>query len=437
MNNAPRDKPRGARAEIVAWAMYDWANSAYSTISITILFYYLDLISPEGWGTVVWAWGISSSMFVAAVLSPILGAMADARRNKRTWLAVTALGGATTAVALAATPPTCPWTIVGLFVLTSLCFELSLGFYNGFLPEIADERSMNRVSAFGYALGYPGGAIPLILAVALGWWGAKIGLAEQSDQLRGGILIMGIWWGIFTLPTLWILRDRGPRPATRPPIARVVSGALADVGRTLRNVRRYRTLALFLLGFLFYNDGIQTVLSQSSAFAKNVLAFTTKDLVGLVLLIQFLALPGAMGVGRLADRFGQKRMLIWCLAVWVGLVATAFFVTTKTQFWLLGMVLAMVMGGTQSVSRAIMGMMTPAARAAEFFGFFNLSGKATSFLGTFLFGEIVAASNKAGLPLATGTRWAVLSLLVFFVVGWLIIGRIDVEQGSREARAEP
>ena len=436
MSDSPASPSRATRSEVFAWALYDWANSAYSTLSITVLVYYIKVISPGEWGSVVWAWGISLSMFVAAVLSPIVGAMADAQRSKRAWLAVTALGGSAAAVAMAMMPSSNAWAIIALFVTTSLCFELSLGVYNGFLPEIADDRSMNRVSAWGYALGYLGGALALVLAIIVMRVGPSLGLPEQVDQLRAGILIMGAWWGLFTLPTLWILHDRGTRPERRPSTSKIVVGALSEVGRTLRNVRRYRTLALFLLAFLLYNDGIQSVLSQASVFAKDVLSFSLDELIGLILLIQFVALPGAMIVGHLADRFGQRRVLMICLAVWVALVTAAFFVTTKSQFWVLGIILALVMGGTQSVSRAIMGVMTPKSKTAEFFGFFNLSGKATSFLGTFLFGAIIAVGNSSGWTAARSTRWAVLSLLVFFIAGWIIVGRIRVEQGCREAQAE-
>jgi len=424
----PNSNPsRGRGIEIFAWAMYDWANSAYSTLSITFVFFYLTkVVLPDKWGAVVWAWSIGASMFIAAVLSPIAGAMADARRNKRTWLAATALAGAGLFVFLAAIPPTSTIVIIALFILAALLFELSLTFYNGFLPEIADEQSMNRISAFGYAMGYLGGALALVLVLVVN---KTLGLEETSDQLRVGVLILGIWWGLFTLPIVWILRDRGRPPAKRPPTTKIVSGALREVGRTLQNIRRYRMLAWFLLGFLLYNDGIQTVLSQASIFAKDELFFETEDFVWLILMIQFVALPGAILVGRLADRIGQKRVLMVCLGIWVVLVSSAYFVETKTQFWILGMVLALVMGGTQSVSRAIMGMMTPASRTAEFFGFFNLSGRATGFLGPFIFGAIIVAYDSA--------RLAVLSLIVFFIFGWIVAGLVNIDQGRRDARNEP
>ncbi len=408
--------------------MYDWANSAFSTLSITILMFYITgvVVPDKTLGPVVWAWGIGTSMLIAAALSPILGAIADANASKRKWLAATALSGAGTAVLMAIVPPEQTWLIIGLFIVTCLCFELSLGFYNGFLPEIADEAAMNRVSAWGYALGYVGGALALVLVMGVTIFGEELGLPDPSDQLRVGILIMGLWWGLFTLPTVWVLRDRGQPPADRLPLYKAARQAAREVVQTLRNVRHYKYLSLFLLGFLFYNDGIQSVISQSGLFAKEELGFRFKeDLLPLFLMIQVVAFPGAILVGRLADRIGQKPTLMLCLGVWVAVVVTVFFVTTKEQFWILSIVLALVLGGTQSVSRAIMARMTPPGRTAEFFGFFNLSGKATSFLGTYLFALIVGITGSL--------RLAVLSLLIFFLIGWAIVSGINVEKGRQQA----
>ena len=434
-SQAPPGRPR----EIFAWAMYDWANSAYSTLSITILFGYLTTVvfSPDdNLGPTVWAWGISLSMLTAAVLSPVLGALADANSSKRTWLACTALPGAAVVVLLALVPPEQTWLIVGLFVAASFFFEISLGFYNGFLPEITDERTINRVSAWGYALGYLGGALALVLALLVIAYGQRLGLPEYPDKvppvvpLRIGVLIMGLWWGLFTLPTLWILRDRGRKAQQKLPAGKAVGRAVGEVARTLRNVRRYKMLALFLLAFLFYNDGIQTVISQSSTFATKTpeLSFETDQLILFILMIQFLALPGAMLVGFLADRLGQKPTLMICLGIWVGLVVAARFVGSPKQFWVLGAILALVLGGTQSVSRAIMGRMTPPEHTAEFFGFFNFSGKATSFLGTFLFGLIIWLTGDP--------RDAIVSLLVFFLLGWAIVALVNVQEGRRQALQE-
>lgn len=421
------------RAKIWAWALYDWANSAYSTILITVVMLYISqvVLAPrfagDVWGKTVYAWCISISMVLAAVLSPVLGAMADVNRSKRRWLALTALGGAGIALTMAAVPPQWPWLVVILLVLTSICFELSLGFYNAFLPEITDERTVNRVSALGFGLGYIGGAVPLVLAMGVVWFGPRFGLRTAEGQLRTGIAIMGLWWGLFSLPTLLVLRDRGPPPTRRHRLRTAAANAAREVAATLRNIRQYRYLALFLVGFLFYNEGVQTVISQASVFGEHELHLDKMELIALVLMVQFLALPGAILVGWLSDRLGQKSTLLACLVVWVGLLLAALVIRSKVEFWVMGGIVAMVMGGTQSVSRAIMGTMTPEFRTGEFFGFFNFSGKATSFLGPNLFGWVLLLTGSA--------RAAVFSLVVFFVLGGAIAARVDVARGRQQALA--
>lgn len=417
------------QAKVWAWALYDWANSAYSTILITVVMLYIsqEVFAGDVWGKTVYAWCISVSMVLAAVLSPVLGAMADVNRSKRRWLALTALGGAGVALGMAAVPPHWRWVVVPLLVLTSLCFELSLGFYNAFLPEISDEGTVNRVSALGFALGYLGGAIPLILALGVVWFGPQVGLNTRAGQLRVGIALMGLWWGGFSLPSLLVLRDRGQPPATRQRLGAAAANAAREVATTLRNIRQYRYLALFLLGFLFYNEGVQTVISQASVFGEHELHLGTMELIALVLMVQFLALPGAVLVGWLSDRLGQKPTLLGCLAVWLALLLAALVIQSKVQFWVMGGIVAMVMGGTQSVSRAIMGVMTPEGRTGEFFGFFNFSGKATSFLGPNLFGWVLLLTGSA--------RAAVFSLVVFFLLGGAIAARVDVARGRQQALA--
>lgn len=427
----PKVASRGSGKEIFAWALYDWANSAYSTILITVVMSYLTTVvflDGDGWGPTSYAWGISAAMMLAAVLSPILGALTDANGSKRQWLAMTALGGAAASLLMAVADPGNVALVLACYVVMNLCFELSLGFYNAFLPEIADEDSMNRVSAWGFALGYLGGALALLIALALVIFGQQWGIPDEATALRLGIAVMGLWWGGFSVPTLLILRDR-PRATAPKPFGAAMNEAFASVWTTLRNIRRYAMLALFLLGFLLYNEGVQTTISQASTFATKTpeLAFSTQELIGLVLMIQFLALPGAILVGWFSDLFGQKPTLLTMLAIWVAVLLTAFCVHSKLGFWVLGGVVAMVMGGTQSVSRAIMGVMTPEKHTGEFFGFFNLSGKATSFLGPFLFGSIY--------KLTENTRLAIVSLLVFFIVGGLIATKVDIERGRREAAA--
>ena len=436
---AAAEKPAGTTAirssastrEIVAWALCDWANSAYSTLLITIVVSYLQAFVLSGdAGILAYGWGLGVSMFISAWLSPILGAMADARANKRTWLLCTSYTGAACSVLMGVVPPDWqygPAVFMALFFLASLAFELSFSFYNGFLPEIADEASMNRVSGYGYAAGYFGGGLALAVAIAVLSIGSGFGLSTETG-LRIGLVIMGVWWATFTLPAAFLLYDRNPPRGTALSFGETARQAIREVLHTLRGVRSYSVLALFLLGFLFYNEGIQTVMSQASVFAREVLKMTPGELGMVVLMIQFVATPAALGVGWLGDRLGAKTTLLACLAIWCGLLIAAFFTTTKTQFWYLGIVLAMVMGGTQSISRAIMGSMTPTAKTAEFFGFFNLSCRATSMFGPILFAQVLVWTKSANL--------AILSLLIFIVAGAAIALCVNLPRGIQQAKAD-
>lgn len=423
--NPPAARPV-QRREILAWALCDWANSAYSALLITILVVYITkVVLPGDVGKRAWGWGLGLSMFFAACLSPVLGAMADACANKWKWLSATAMLGAAGSVTLGILPTQWSWGIVGVFFLTTLMFELSFGFYNSFLPELADEQSINRISGWGFALGYVGGGVALLIAMLVLKFGDRLGLATVPDQLRCGLVIMGVWWGVFTLPAVFILRDRRAVRKNGLPLGRVAAQGVREVLHTIGNVRRFRTLAVFLLGFLLYNEGIQTVMSQASVFATEHLKIPEAELVQVVLMIQFAALPGAMFVGWLADRIGQKPALMLCLAVWSLLLIYSYFVTSRLEFWAMGAVVALVMGGTQSISRAMMGSMTPPARTAEFFGFFNLSARATSMVGPILFVEVLTRTGNANL--------AIFSLLGFVLAGWLIVSRINVNQGREDA----
>lgn len=429
---AARQSAVRRKQRIAVWALYDWANSGYSTLSITVLVAYLqNVVFPTAaWGrtgAVVWAWGIAFSMLVGALLSPLLGAVADARASKRVWLGATAFCGAFACVVLAFVPVANVWLIVSLFVAANLCFELSLVFYNGFLPEIVDESEFNRVSAWGYGVGYVGGGIALALVIGVFLLGPSYGLSDRAGQLRLGLVVMGLWWAVFAIPAFLTLKDHAVPERRLSSAQEVVRNAWRDIVEVLRNVRAFKALALFLFAFLCYNDGIQTVLSQASTFALQELSFREEELLLLILVIQFAALPGSLLVGWLADRHGQKEVLLGCLAIWITLLWGAYFVTTKLQFWLLGGAVAMVMGGTQSVSRAIMGVMTPKNQAAKFFGFYNLSGKATGFFGPFLFGLIFAATGSA--------RWAIVSLFLFFALGTALVARVDVQHGRQVKEA--
>jgi MFS transporter, UMF1 family len=433
MNRTP-DEPMTRRhvlrdKAVWAWAMYDWANSAYSTLLITVLIAYIQRVvfPSDTWGhvgMVVWAWGISLSMLLGALLSPIVGAIADARQCKRLLLGITALSGSVASILLGVFPPSMYVVVVALFVFANLMLELSLGINDGFLPEIVEKQDVNSASAWGYGLGYLGGGIALVLAILLIRFGEQVGLSTMTSRLQAGLILMGVWWGLFTLPALFILRDM-PRAVTQATsLGQSIREGFGEVFLTVRSLRTNVALGLFLLSFLFYNDGVQTIISQASTFALQELSFEEDALMAVILMIQFLALPGALLIGWSANVFGQKQTLLACLAVWSSVLVTALFIRTQMGFWVLAAVIAIVLGGTQSVSRSLMTTMIPADRNAQYFGFFHLSGKATSFMGTFLFGAIVAATGSS--------RFAIFGLLPLFVVGAVLLWKVKLGTGVSE-----
>jgi len=419
---------KNKRSEIIAWCLYDWANSGYSTIYITVLVLYMQGAVLKGDdGLTVWGWGIGITTLCTAILSPLLGAIADAHASKRGWLFFTTMMGAGASALMFFGTPERPWFFVAMFLVANLNYELVQCFYNAFLPEIADDKRMSEVSAWGFGTGYVGGGLMLALAVVLLKFGEQWGLPTENYFLpRLCLLLMGVWWAVFSLPMFFLVRDKvASRREHRSLLATAKTG-LDEVWTTLGHIRRYRMLAIFLVGFLIFNDGVMTVISQASVFAKNKFQMDDAALVPVFLMIQFVALPGAVFLGWFANKIGQKNALHICLAIWVVVLISGFLIEEVWQFWVMAAVTALVLGGTQSVSRTIMGLMTPESRTGEFFGFFNLSGKAFSMLGPIMFTEILKRTGSA--------NWAIISLLVFFVVGWAIIAPLNIARGQRDAR---
>lgn len=425
---APAIPAKNQRREIIAWCMYDWANSAYSTVYITVLVLYLQGAVLKGdAGLTAWGWGIGITTLCSAILSPLLGAIADAHANKRGWLFATTMMGAGASVLMFFGTPERPWWFVAMFLVANLNYELVQSFYNAFLPEIADDRRMSEVSAWGYGAGYVGGGLMLVVAIVLINYGESMGLPSDDYFLpRLCLLVMGIWWAVFSLPMLLVVRDKSPARREHRSLWATARTGVEEVKRTLGHIRSYRMLAIFLVGFLIFNDGVMTVISQASVFAKNKFQMDDGALIPVFLMIQFVALPGAVFLGWLANKIGQKNALHICLAIWVVVLISGFLIEEVWQFWVMAAVTALVLGGTQSVSRTIMGLMTPESRTGEFFGFFNLSGKAFSMAGPIMFTEILKRTESA--------NWAIISLLIFFVVGWAIIAPLDIARGQREAR---
>jgi len=424
--------PRELRREVNGWAMYDWANSAYvTTVAVAVLpAYFASGVAPEGGvslfgmqlsATSLWGYAVSLAAIVVFMLSPVLGAVADFSASKRRMLMLCCgLGSLCTLLLLFAAPGMVFYTL-GLFVLAQIAFNAGNVFYDAFLPHIAPARLQDAVSGRGFAFGYLGGGLQFALALGLVAGHGQLGIS-QGLAARLAMAMAGLWWGGFALITFFRLREHGsPRPLPRDLRQRSLPDAYARAGlrqvvQSLKQLRGRRRLVLFLAAFLCYNDGIQTVIAMATIYGKEELGFSTTVLMLTLLMIQFLAIFGALGLSRLAGRLGTRRTLMLALVVWCGIAVYGYFLQHPWEYFLLGGAVGLVLGGSQALSRSLYSSMIPAASSAEYFGYYSVFSKFSSIGGPFVFALISQATGSA--------RSALLSLIVFFILGLVLLWRL-------------
>lgn len=432
-------KSSPASRSVLAWAMYDFANSAFATSFLAVIFgvYFANVLVPhEGLiiggvripGESLWGYLISTVMFFVILISPALGSLSDKRGLKRFFLMIMiVIGSITTGILFLATPGRLPFAMV-LSFFAILCFELSLVFYNAFLNEITDEVNRGRVSGLGFAVGYVGGGLCLALNMVMMAKPAFFHLqsGDVTLPIRASVGVVGLWWLVFSLPVFFWLFDK-PHPSKAPSDvhwATIVLQSLNQLKTTFLHILKKKQLARFLLAFLIYDDGVQTILLMASIFGAKELGLNPGQLALIYLLVQFVAFVGALFWGRVADAWNHKNVIVCTVALFAGITVWAVMVTKPWEFWLLGAVVGGVMGGVQAASRSLFSLMIPPENAGEFFSFFSIIGKATSLVGPFVFG-IVSQFH--------GIRAGVGSLIVFFVLGGAILLTVDEKRGRAEA----
>lgn len=428
------------RPELRAWAMYDWANSAMVTTIMTAVFpiYYVQVAGAGLPGTVAtgrFAAVTTIGLAFIAVLAPLLGALADTMAIKKRLLG-TFMGVGIAAVA-------CMFFISRgelllasvLFILANIGVNGSFVFYESLLPHVAREDELDRVSTAAYALGYVGGGLLLALNLAWilrpGWFGLPAGEGLTPSQAtlpsRLAFVSVAVWWGCFSIP----LFRRVPEPPVDPASARQPGEnplrlAVARLRETFRDLRGYRSALLMLVAFLIYNDGIGTIIRMATAYGTE-LGIGQSALIGAILLVQFVGIPFAFLFGMLAGKIGAKRAIFLGLAAYTGISIVGYFMRTATHFYLLAILVGMVQGGTQALSRSLFASMIPRYRSGEFFGFWGVFEKFAGMLGPAIFAATIAATGSS--------RNAILSVIGFFAVGGILLARVDVEEGQRVARA--
>jgi len=434
------------KREIRGWTMYDWANSAFSTTVVTALLgpYVLALAESSATpltflGTTIepaaiFPFSASLSVMLQVFLLPLLGTIADyTHLKKRMLLSFAYVGGFATILLFFVQGDMAGFGTNGavlfgslLFIIANLCFGAAMVFYNAFLPEIASPDRRDAVSSQGFALGYLGGGLLLLINLGLLTLMDDTGLA-----VRISLASAGLWWLVFTyLFPQRRLKQRDPAREI-PPGASVFSHGLRELVTTLGELyRSYPQTLRFLIAYLVYNDGIQTVIVVSTAFAADELGMATDMLLILVLMIQFVAFFGALGFGFLSRRLGAKRSIMISLLIWSGIVIFAYaLLYEEWQVFVLGFVLALVLGGSQALSRSLFSQMIPADHEAEYFGFYEISERGTSWLGPLAF--------AAAVQLTGSQRVAIVTLIFFFVFGLLLLSRVDVRQAMIDAGNDP
>ena len=410
---------RGHRKDIWGWAFYDFANSAYATSVLSVIFsvYFaehvvgLDGISLFGIripGNAIWGWAVSFSMLPVFLTAPVLGAIADFSASKKRFLFYFCYSGVFITILLYWVGPGDVWLGILLFILSNAALEASLAMYNAFLPEIATREKMGRISGFGWALGYVGSTLSLLLNLAIigkpEWFFLS---TENFLPVRTSMIVVAFWWGLFAIPTFLWLKERAVRQ-NLPPGGSYIRMGFQRLLLTFQKVRSYGELAKFLLAFLIYNDGIQTIIVMAAVFGSTVLNMPREELILCLLLNQSVAIVGALAFGYLADRLPTKRVINITLLVWSITLLFAVGINQSWHFWVLSIVIGLVLGGSQAASRTLFAQFTPPQHGAEFFAFFALSGKFASLLGPFLF---------ALVSTLMGIRYAIASLLLFFLAG--------------------
>lgn len=433
--------PKNDRRTIFGWAMYDWANSAYTTTTLAVLFPALlvDHIVPESGyrllgvitvdGEQLGSLLIGFGALLVFLVSPILGAIADFSAAKRRFLRISALIGSLFAASMATIGAGDVGLAITLFLLAQMGFVASIVFYDGFLPDITTPDTIDRVSSKGYAFGYLGGGLNFLLVLVFLLFAVtdEPGGLSELDGGRIGMGFAGLWWLAFSFVTFARLEETGEAQALPEGMAgrnRFAAYTRVGFGRTVDTVRRLRgfpDLLRFVLAFVLYNDGVQTVIAIAPFYAKETLDLETTTLALGILLVQVVAVAGALVFGRLAARLGTKPAILWSIGLWAGVLAWGFSVPAgaAVPFFVLAGLIGLVLGGTQALSRSLFGSMIPEEASAEFFGFYSVFEKFSAIVGPFIFFGVNAATGSS--------RGAVLSLVVFFVAGGLLLARVDVD----------
>jgi len=431
------DQSVSDKKRVRAWAMYDFSTQGYqvTTASALLPAYFAQGIAPNGaevFGIYIppeglWAYGVGIAAAFVFLLAPILGAIADYGSFKKRFLMSFAYAGCLFASLLFFAMPGMIWYSLILFVLAQVCYTSGNVFYDSFLPHIAHPEEIDRASGLGFAFGYLGGTLQFAFALLLvsghDWFGLSSTMA-----IRIALLSAGLWWLFFSMYTFRHLTEE-KKDLGETKIREIVSGGLQQTWGTIRQLPRFPMTMLFLVAFLFYNDGIQTVIGVAGVYGSGTLQLSTPVIMLAFLIVQFIAIGGALTFSAVARKLGTKNALMVSLLCWCVIVITAYFLKAGDArgFIILGASIGLILGGSQALSRSLFASIIPVNSSAGFFGFYSVFGKLSAIMGPILFGLLSTIFSSS--------RPAVLSIIIFFLVGTALLAFVDLKR-ARASRHE-
>jgi UMF1 family MFS transporter len=417
------------RPELRAWALYDWANSAFITVVVSGLFppWFAGVASAgagDATATVRLGYGTAIALAIIAVMSPVLGAIGDRAPVKKTLLATfTALGVLSTAALVVVGQGDWVLALV-LFGLANIGANGAFVFYDALLPHLARPGELDRVSSAGYAMGYIGGGLLLAGAAVVVITPATFGLPDKTAAVHVAFLATAVWWALFAIPLLRTVREPDIARSERVQGFGAVRAGFRDVAHTYQELRRYPQAARLLLAFLVYNDGIGTIYRMATSFGREI-GLPTGQMITALLIVQLVGVPATFGFGAFAHRIGTRRAIFVGIALYGVVSVLGYRLETATDFFLLAGLVGLVQGGTQALSRSLFASMVPRHRSSEFFGLFAVFEKFAGIFGPLIFAMVASTFDSS--------REAILSLITFFAAGALLLWRVDVAAGQRAA----
>ena len=423
--------PPVTRREIFSWAMYDFANSGYTTVVLTAIFsaYFVAVVAGngadhDGSATLLWTLATAIANGLILLSAPVIGAIADARASKKRFLAFTTIGCVVSTALLAFAGPGDVWLAMTLVIISAYMFGSGENLIAAFLPEISRPEQMGRISGYGWTIGYLGGLLVLGICLAVVMAGqARGATAEQVVPIT--LLITAGAFALASLPTFLWLRERAT-PA-RLPAVRYVRAGFEQLWRTLREAHKFKDLTRFLVTLMLYQCGVYTVIVLAAVYAQEAMGFSTADNIVLILVVNITAAAGAFAFGHVQDRLGSVPTLGITLLLWIAALVVAYFATERALFWLAANLIGLAMGSSQSAGRAVIGLFTPPARSAEFFGLWGFATKLAAIVGPLSYGFIVFLTQG-------NQRLAVLATTLFFAAGLIVLLGVNEKRGRANAQ---